>query len=167
MNPLHDDQAPRDTAGWRERRAARRQGQERQEELNMVSMIDVFAVLVFFLLVSGSITATQLKALQLSLPTAAVTSAAPPQPLLLTLRHDRLQLSGPQGRAQLKRSAQGPDLAALARWLEVARRTAPAQTQAILRVEADIEYDEVVQVMSTLREQRYAQISLGDAEDAT
>ncbi|HSW13142.1 MAG TPA: biopolymer transporter ExbD [Solimonas sp.] len=151
----------------RARRQQRRQKQERQEELNLVSMIDVFAVLVFFLLVSGSITAARLKALALDLPSSALVASKTPPPLTLSLRREALLLDGPQGLQRLPRVKQGYDLVALEHSLAELRRSLPVQTQTILRAEPDIAYDDIVQVMALLRAQRFAQIALGDAGPAT
>src|SRR3546814_2161790 len=57
----------------------------RAVSLNIVSMIDVFAVLVFFLLVSSSITAAKLNVINLNLPSPDQQTTPDKPPLQLTI----------------------------------------------------------------------------------
>jgi biopolymer transport protein ExbD len=164
----------------RERRQQRQLRQGEQEELNLVSMIDVFAVLVFFLLVSASVGALKLKVFGLDLPAPGAASAAAPAPPTVRLMPDALQVEvAAAPRRRLPRTAEGHDLAALSALLVRAKQAAPAQQQITLLVDADVSYDEVVQVMETLRRtppnairiglpaELFPQIAIGDVERRT
>src|SRR3546814_11753805 len=71
----------------------------RAVSLNIVSMIDVFAVLVFFLLVSSSITAAKLNVINLNLPSPdqQTTPDKPPLQLTITLHKNGLDVSDRNG----------------------------------------------------------------------
>ncbi len=172
-----EDEQPR-ASPRRERRQRRLLRAGEQEELNLVSMIDVFAVLVFFLLVSSSVAATRLKVFGLDLPApgAAVATKDLPPPVVRLLP-DGLQVeAAPAKTRRLPRTAQGYDLGALSALLVQAKLAAPAQQQATLLVDADVSYDDVVQVMETLRQapvsvrlqglpvELFPQIAIGDVE---
>lgn len=162
-----DDAPPR-----RSRRARRVQRQLRQMkdgELNIVSMIDVFAVLVFFLLVSSSIAAARLNILALDLPgKSAVASAAPPMTHPeIELLPDALLVNVGDGRSQrLARTKAGYDLATLSSLLLAAKQAAPEQDRANLLVAPEVAYEELVAVMDVVRQgpgQRdlYPRIAIG------
>ncbi|MDM4768736.1 biopolymer transporter ExbD [Solimonas sp. SE-A11] len=176
---LDEDEFPR-TSRRRERRQQRLLRQGEQEELNLVSMIDVFAVLVFFLLVSASVGALKLKVFGLDLPApGAAMAAAPAPPVVRLLSEAMLVEIAPAPRRRLPRTAAGHDLAALSALLVQAKQLAPAQQQVTLLVDADVSYDEVVQVMETLRRmpaasrriglptELFPKIALGDVERGT
>jgi biopolymer transport protein ExbD len=161
----------------RERRQVRLLRSGEQEELNLVSMIDVFAVLVFFLLVSASVGALKLKVFGLDLPSPGAVSAEAEAPPTVRLLPDALLVElGSAPARRLPRTASGQDLTALASLLVKAKQAAPAQQQATLLVDPDVSYDEVVQVMETLRQspaslrrlgfpaELFPQIAIGDAE---
>lgn len=162
-----DDAPPR-----RSRRARRVQRQLRQMkdgELNIVSMIDVFAVLVFFLLVSSSIAAARLNILALDLPgKSAAASAAPPMTHPeIELLPDALRVNVGDGRSQrLARTKAGYDLATLSSLLLAAKQSAPEQDRANLLVAPEVAYEELVAVMDVVRQgpgQRdlYPRIAIG------
>lgn len=175
---LDEDESPRGRR--RERRQQRLLRQGDQEELNLVSMIDVFAVLVFFLLVSASVGALKLKVFGLDLPAPGAAAAVAPVPPVVRLLPDAMWVeAAPAPRRRLPRTAQGHDLAGLSALLVQAKQAAPAQQQITLLVDAEVSYDEVVQVMETLRRtpvalrriglpaELFPQIALGDVERRT
>ncbi|PPE73277.1 biopolymer transporter ExbD [Solimonas fluminis] len=164
----------------RDRRQQRLLRQGEQEELNLVSMIDVFAVLVFFLLVSASVGALKLKVFGMDLPAPGAVAAVAPAPPIVRLLPDALQVeAAPAPPRRLPRTGKGHDLAALSALLVQAKQAAPGQQQVTLLVDAEVSYDEVVQVMETLRRtpaaavriglpaELFPQIAIGDAERHT
>lgn len=150
--PIDDDEA--EAASRRDARRARRVRRQlrlqRDNELNIVSMIDVFAVLMFFLLVTSSISAARLNILALDLPAkSAVTIAKPETRPSIRLLDDALLVDIGNGRLQrLKKSEDGAQLAAL---LLAAKRRAPTQDGIDLLVAAEISYEEVVAVIDAMR----------------
>jgi biopolymer transport protein ExbD len=147
------------------------------EELNLVPMIDIFTVLVTFLLMTAVFSRTMI--LELNLPTSDA-SAAPPPPglqLEIVVRKDKLQVSD-RGSGLLTEFANTPagyDLTALSAYLQRVKEKYPDKIDATMLLEQDINYDALVQVMDTVRvvEQRqgervvqaqlFPEISLGDA----
>lgn len=126
----------------------------RAVHLNIVSMIDVFAVLVFFLLLSASLAADRLNTLRLDLPSAeaAKTEAPPPKVLSVVIRKDRLEVSDKNGATRiLRNTAEGHDLNALASLLLDLKRSTPKDDQITLLLEPDVPYDILVQVMDAAR----------------
>lgn len=148
--------------------------------LNIVSLIDVFAVLVFFLLVSSSISAARLNIISLNLPSPDQT-APPPEPekvplqLTITMRGTGITVSDSRG--VLKRFANtesGYDIGGLSELLIEVKRNAPDEKSVTLLFEPEIPYDNVIQVMDATRiaplslaggmkRELFPQISIGDA----
>jgi biopolymer transport protein ExbD len=147
-----DDNGP-SARDRRRGRRVRRMGRSSEGELNIVSMIDVFAVLVFFLLVSAAIAAARLNVLGLSLPSnQPVTESKPLQRLTITLDRQDLRftdMSGAVRRIPSKRG--GYDLETLAGLLANAKRKAPAEENITLLVHPDVAYEHVIRVMDVAR----------------
>jgi biopolymer transport protein ExbD len=127
----------------------------RETELNIVSLIDVFAVLVFFLLANSSILAARLNVLTLNLPEEQA-SLPPPeeQPLALTVSvlKDRLLVQTFGGTPRpIPNTDAGPDLAALNAMLAGIKREHPKEQDVVLALEPDTEYDLLIQVMDAAR----------------
>ncbi len=148
--------------------------------LNIVSLIDVFAVLVFFLLVSSSISAARLNIISLNLPSPDQTAPPPEQdkvPLQLTITMRSSGITVSDSRGVLKRIANttsGYDIDALSELLVQVKRTAPEEKSVTLLFEPEIPYDNVIQVMDATRlaplalagdmqRELFPQISIGDA----
>ncbi|MGH8447566.1 MAG: ExbD/TolR family protein [Solimonas sp.] len=146
--------------------------------LNIVSMIDVFAVLVFFLLVSSSITAAKLNVINLNLPSPDQQAVPdkPPLQLTVTLRKNGLDVSDRNGSLRhLDNTPEGYNVQALGDLLVEVKKTAPAENSVTLLLEADIPYDDLIRIMDAARfapaEARAAglplemfpNVSLGDA----
>ncbi len=163
--PLDDEdaEAARRRTARRERRVKRQLRLTRDGELNIVSMIDVFAVLVFFLLVTASITAARLNALALDLP--GKSSAASVRPLVrpsVTVLDGLLRVDIGDGQPRrLALAADGQALAALPGLLLAAKRRAPKQDAIDLLVGPDIAYAEVVAVIDAMRVSTPAAIRAG------
>ncbi len=151
-----------------------------QELINLVPMIDILTILVIYLLI-GAI-APHLAALNLDLPSSAVTTTAPQkQPLQLTiaLRKEGFSVSDRSGllrsiplTTQNKKPAH--DLRQLGMQLTQIKQKHRAETSVTLLLEPDTPYDLLVQVMDTARltpvtkkgqvaEEMFPDISIGDA----
>lgn len=142
--------------------AARRRRLERNAtlrlrtvHLNIVSLIDVFAVLVFFLLVNSSLAAARLNVIALELPTVDAAPATPGGQALnlqVTLRADGLVVADRNGiLRRIDRTVRGHDLALLSETLLQAKQAAPQERSLTLLLEPDTAYDDLVQVMDAAR----------------
>jgi biopolymer transport protein ExbD len=126
----------------------------RAVHLNIVSMIDVFAVLVFFLLLSASLAADRLNALGLDLPSPDQhqNPQPPKQQLSVVIRKDRLELTDRNGAStQIPNTANGHDFGTLAADLLAIKQAGPASDDITLLLEPDVAYDVLVQTMDTAR----------------
>ena len=150
--PIDDDEAEAATRrdARRARRVRRQLRLQRDNELNIVSMIDVFAVLMFFLLVTSSISAARLNILALDLPAKSTVATAKPETRpSIRLLDDALLVDIGNGRLQrLKKSEDGAQLAAL---LLIAKQRAPMQDGIDLLVAPEISYADVIAVMDAIR----------------
>lgn len=127
------------------RRARRRQ----ESELNLVSMIDVLTVLVFFLLINQ----LGVSVLGIELPGPAKTAAAtPPQELSVVVRGDGMTLAN-HGKpiAVFPRTGERYDLTALASKLEGLKKAVPDNTHISLMFTPDVPYQTLVMLMDTVR----------------
>jgi len=149
----------------------------RPAELLLVPMIDIFTVLVTFLLMTAVFSRTVI--LQLNLPPQNTTFKEPPPGLQLEVmvRKEFLQVadrnSGPL--ASIPNTAAGYDYGALAEYLKRVKAKFPEKTEASVLLEPDTPYDTVVQVMdrvrvfevgqgiNTVQAELFPDISLGDA----
>jgi biopolymer transport protein ExbD len=149
-------------------------------ELLLVPMIDIFTVLVTFLLMTAVFSRTVI--MELKLPTQGADDTVLPPGLVLevVLRKGGLTVqdrkTGPlKSIASLSGDAHY-DLPALSEFLQQVKAKYPDKTEATLLMEPDVPYDDLVQVMDTVRivEQRqggqtvqfelFPDVSLGDAE---
>ena len=164
---------------YQARKLARRQ--RKPSELMLVSMIDIFTVLVTFLLMTAVF--SRIVVLQLHVPAASTQFRDPPPGLVLEVlvRHAGLEVadrnSGPL--ATFPNTAAGYDLAGLTQYLERVKAKFPQLTQASILLEPDTPYDTLVKVMDHVREfeasngfsvvpaQLFPDISIGDAPRGT
>jgi biopolymer transport protein ExbD len=127
--------------------------QHRPSQLMLVSMIDIFTVLVTFLLMTAVFSRTVI--LELKLPPANAEFKEPPPGLLLeiTVRKDTLQVgdrnSGPLAAFPNKDGAYDYD--GLSTYLQQVKTKFPDKTDATILLEPDTPYDIVVQVMDRIR----------------
>jgi biopolymer transport protein ExbD len=146
-------------------------------ELLLVPMIDIFTVLVTFLLMTAVFSRTVI--LQMNLPAAQTEFKEPPPGLQLevVVRKGLLQVtdrnSGPL--ATMPNTAQGYDFETLTTYLKRVKAKFPDKTEATLLLESDIPYDTLVQVMDHVRvfevgeglavkqAELFPDISIGDA----
>jgi biopolymer transport protein ExbD len=125
----------------------------RPTELLLVPMIDIFTVLVTFLLMTAVFSRTVV--LELNLPAQQTEFREPPPGLQLEVlvRKDSIQVadrnSGPLGTMQ--NSPSGYDYEALTNYLKRVKAKFPEMTTASLLFEPDIPYDILVQVMDRVR----------------
>jgi biopolymer transport protein ExbD len=151
--------------------------QRKSAGLMLVSMIDIFTVLVTFLLMTAVFSHTVI--LQLHLPAPSADFRAPPPGLVLEVmvRKDLLQVAdrntGPL--ATFPNNAQGYDYAGLTQYLEQVKARFPNMTEASILLEPDTPYDILVQVMdhvrvfeannglNTVQAELFPDISVGDA----
>jgi biopolymer transport protein ExbD len=146
-------------------------------ELLLVPMIDIFTVLVTFLLMTAVFSRTVI--LELKLPPANAEFTPPPPGLQLevVVRKDALVVddrnSGPL--ASFPNRNGGYDYDALSKYLQQVKTKFPEKTDATILLESDIPYDVVVQVMDRTRVlevnaglnvvqyELFPDVSLGDA----
>ena len=146
-------------------------------ELNIIPMIDIFTVLVTFLLTTAVFSRTVV--LQLNLPVQQTEFREPPPGLQLEVlvRKDLLQVAdrntGPL--ATLPNISGGYDYDHLTEYLKRVKAKYPQLTSATLLLEPDVPYDSLVQVMDRVRvfevdqggnsvqAELFPDISIGDA----
>ena len=146
-------------------------------QLLLVPMIDIFTVLVTFLLMTAVFSRTVI--LQMNLPASQTEFKEPPPGLQLEVmvRKDLLQVadrnSGPLH--TVPNNAQGYDYDGLAEYLKFVKTRFPDKTDASILLEPDTAYDTLVQVMDKVRvfetgeganvvqAELFPDISIGDA----
>ena len=146
-------------------------------ELLLVPMIDIFTVLVTFLLMTAVFSRTVV--LQLNLPASQTEFKEPPPGLVLEVmvRKDLLQVAdrntGPLH--SVPNNAAGYDYDGLAEYLKFVKTKFPDKTDATILLEPDTAYDTLVQVMDRVRvfetgeganvvqAELFPDISIGDA----
>jgi biopolymer transport protein ExbD len=149
----------------------------RPAELLLVPMIDIFTVLVTFLLMTAVFSRTVI--LQLNLPASQIEFRDPPPGLQLEVmvRKDLIQVAdrstGPL--ATLPNTPGGYNYDALTEYLKRVKAKFPEKTDASILLEADTPYDTLVQVMdrvrvfevgqgmNTVQAELFPDISIGDA----
>ena len=158
----------------RKARAVLRRDRRKKQvgELNLVPMIDILVVLVFFLLVNS----TGVSILGINLPDASKKSVPDPnrKPLIVTVRSDGLALT--EGGAELGSygsAAEGYDFKALSDRLVLVKTARPEETAITLLIEPSTTHDTLVQTMDAVRvgtidggrqlRDLFPSISLGDA----
>lgn len=149
-----------------------------RNDLNIVPMIDVFVVLLFFLIFTAVFSKTSI--VELNLPAASTAQLLDlPENLELevVVRQQSLVVqdknTGPL--KEVPNGANGYDFEALSVFLSRVKAQFPELRQATLLLEQDISYDTIVQVMDVVRSfegtmdgrpargELFPQISLGDA----
>src|ERR1041384_3644914 len=153
----------------------------RPAELLLVPMIDIFTVLVTFLLMTAVFSKTVV--LQLNLPASVTEFREPPPGLMIEVmvRKDLLQVAdrntGPL--ATIPNKAEGYDYDGLTDYLKRIKAKFPEKTDATILLESDTPYDTLVQVMdrvrvfeqgsgaATMQAELFPDISIGDAPAAT
>jgi biopolymer transport protein ExbD len=150
---------------------------KRPAELLLVPMIDIFTVLVTFLLMTAVFSRTVI--LQINMPANQTEFKEPPPGLMIEVmvRKDLLQVadrnSGPL--ATMPNTAGGYDYDGLTDYLKRIKNKFPEKTDASILLEPDTPYDILVQVMdrvrvfeaqqggTTVQAELFPDISIGDA----
>lgn len=124
-----------------------------RHDLNVVPMIDMMVILVFFLIFTAVFTKTNV--LELNLPGAD--SAVPDLPeglnLEVVIRRDKIEVAD-RGTGLLKslpREGEAYDLKGLSDYLQLVKSKYPNKQDATILLEQEIHYDTLVQVMDTVR----------------
>ena len=156
------------------RRALRRVRRKRSTELNLVSMIDILTVLMFFLLVNS----IGVSILGINLPNDSASAAEPPpHNLAVVIRAGDLVLTDNGFAIRSIPLANGShDYAALATLMRETKQRLPGESKITLLSEPGIAYDVLVSVMDAVRVdlaatgpdtvELFPSISLGDAPAA-
>ena len=124
-----------------------------RHDLNVVPMIDMMVILVFFLIFTAVFTKTNV--LELNLPGA--NSAVPdlPQGLNLEVIIRKVGIDvADRGTGLLKQipnASEKYDLPALQEYLKLVKSKYPDKTEATILLEQEIQYEILVQVMDTVR----------------
>ena len=121
-------------------------------ELLLVPMIDIFTVLVTFLLMTAVF--SRITILELELPSAdgGPSASEPEFRLEVILRADGFELTdGTSAIATVPKVAGEYDLAALSELAKSLKREHPDVDDASILLEPRIEYDDLIQVMDTIR----------------
>jgi biopolymer transport protein ExbD len=150
-------------------------------ELLLVPMIDIFTVLVTFLLMTAVFSKTVV--LELNLPASVTEFKEPPPGLMIEVmvRKDNIEVADRNsGRlALIPNTASGYDYDRLTDYLKRVKAKYPEKTDATILLEADTPYDILVQVMdrvrvweapqgiTTVQAELFPDISIGDAPAAT
>jgi biopolymer transport protein ExbD len=163
----------------RRSRLARHLHKHEHTEINLVSMIDMMTILVFFLLVHGGF--IRLAVLQLNLPSAQSTAAPEPPAfeLEITVRESGIEIGDRSAGLlnRIEKTDSGYDYGQLTEYLRRIKEQFPSKEEATVLVEPYVSYDVVVAVMDRVRvaEERdatlnrvnrielFPQVSVGDA----
>ncbi|WP_111642391.1 ExbD/TolR family protein [Marinimicrobium alkaliphilum] len=148
-------------ASFRARRLGRYNQLRKKPGINLVSLMDIFTILVFFLLINTSTEKALPSAKVLTLP-ASVSQTAPEETLRIILTEDDVLV---QNRRVMTLAdiaqAQGETLAPLREELAYRRSLAAGEGRDTLTVIADqsIPYDIIRRVIQTGRELEYSRIA--------
>ncbi len=150
-------------------------------QLLLVPMIDIFTVLVTFLLMTAVFSRTVILQLNLPPPNTAWKEPPPGLQLEVMVRKDLLQVAdrntGPL--ATFPNTASGYDYDNLTEYLKRVKARFPDKTDASILLEQDTPYDTLVQVMdrvrvfevgqgiNTVQAELFPDISIGDAPSTT
>lgn len=124
-----------------------------RHEINVVPMIDMMIILVFFLIFTAVFTKTNI--LELNLPGADTAVPDLPEGLNLEviIRKDVIEVAD-RGTGLLKslpRVGDDYDLKALSEYLQLVKSKYPDKQDATILLEQEIQYDTLVHVMDTVR----------------
>lgn len=145
-------------------------------ELNIVSMIDVFAVMVFFLLVGSSISASKLHTLNLTIPVASNTPSSTQEDfqLSISLYDSKVLVSESGVRTSIDHIDAKVDVDSLSALLRSIKAEHSNEQRVSLLVADNVPYEQIIRVMDSVREYPAAEggdpvplfpaISMGDAE---
>jgi biopolymer transport protein ExbD len=140
----------------RERRAQRKQRQGAAMDMNLVSLIDVFTILIFFLLSSASGVETLVPPRPVKLP-MSMADQAPRETVVLVVSGDEILAEGRRVASVAQALASGDELIApLKAALDALPKTQHAVT---VMADKDIPYRLLRKVMSTCASASYSDVS--------
>ena len=137
------------------RQRLRRLHRQNAPELDITAFMNLMVILVPFLLITAVF--SQVNIVEMNLPTEADKSEEPPEPpplqLEIILRENALDVGDQPGSLlrSFTKTADGYDIEGLSNLLKTIKRRFPDHTAATLLMEPDISYDDLVQVMDTVR----------------
>jgi biopolymer transport protein ExbD len=131
----------------------------KQAELLLVPMIDIFTVLVTFLLMTAVF--SRITIIDLDLPSARGAAVTEPAfRLEVILREEGLEVTNGQDRIAALPKVQGEyDLKALSELALTLKREHPDVDDASVLLEPDVDYDSLIQVMDAIRSKEVAEAS--------
>ena len=152
--------------------------QRRSGDLLLVSMIDIFVVLVTFLLMTAIFSRTVVLDLKLPAPNSSIPELPQGLNLEIIVRADSLTVAdratGPL-HTMPNTAAGGYDLAGLTQFLKMLKARYPDKVDATILLEPQIAYDTLVQVMdrtrvvevnaglNTVQAELFPDVAIGDA----
>ena len=159
------------------RRALRNHARLRgRDDLNIVPMIDMMVILVFFLIFTAVFSKTNILQLNLPAPNSSVPDLPPGLQLEVIVRPDRLEIADKRTGIlrTLPNIATGYDYANLSLFLRAVKTKFPTKTDASVLLAPAVHYDVLIQVMDATRlfeltdakftrVELFPQISVGDA----
>jgi biopolymer transport protein ExbD len=159
------------------RRALRNHARLRgRDDLNIVPMIDMMVILVFFLIFTAVFSKTHILELNLPAPNSSVPELPEGLQLEVIVRADRIEVADKKTGIlrTIPNLPAGADLATLSQFLRAVKSRFPDKTECNVLLELDVPYDMLVQVMDTTRlfttddgqwtkYELFPQISVGDA----
>ena len=124
-----------------------------RHDLNVVPMIDMMVILVFFLIFTAVFTRTTVLELNLPAPNSSVPDLPEGLQLEVIVRADRIEVADRKTGIlrTVQNAAGGYDLAGLQDFLKQVKAKYPQHLAASVLLESDIPYDSLVQVMDTVR----------------
>ena len=152
----------------RRRRRQKEQGEtDIMEVLNLTPMMDVFTVLVVFLLITAVFTSITIMELSVPTNTGATASNKPNFAIEVIVRKSGLEIAnGRSVEAAIPKKDDKYDLAKLSELLLALKAQYPDKEDATVLMEPKVEYDHLVQVMDAVRGAStplFPKISIGDA----
>ena len=148
-----------------------------RNDLNIVPMIDMMVILVFFLLFTAVFSNTNILELNLPAPNSSVPELPKGLQLEVIVRENTIEVAD-RNTGLLQRlpdTAQGKDFEGLSNYLRRVKIRFPEKKDATVLLEEDIPYDTMVQSMDTMksfdttldgqpvRGELFPQIAVGDA----
>ncbi|MCU0757956.1 MAG: biopolymer transporter ExbD [Steroidobacteraceae bacterium] len=136
------------------RRALRNHARYRgRNDLNIVPMIDMMVILVFFLIFTAVFSKTTILELNLPAPNASVPDLPEGLQLEVIVRQDRIEVADRRTGIlkSLPNLPTGYDLAGLSDYLKAVKAKFPEKLDSNVLLAPDIPYDTLVQVMDTVR----------------
>jgi biopolymer transport protein ExbD len=124
-----------------------------RHEINVVPMVDMMLILIFFLIFSAVFTKTNILELNLPGADAAVPDLPEGLNLEVIIRQNAIEVAD-RGTGVLKtvpRIGEVYDLKALSEYLQLVKSKYPDKTDATILLEQDIQYETLVRVMDTVR----------------